>query len=181
MLLRYVPKGRQTVVDLVQRASRNGDTAAQRWWIVWSDLREIDQKRVDLDAICELSSVTPDEFMAIVISTAMRLGIDAADLTAAVMHPRIVAQTAKSAMRIGGTFAEIAQKDRQWMLENRKFIAGPRGTVVNVNANAQAAAAAQSQPSVPTFLESIGAAASAQRAVQKAISQTSIVDGETAD
>jgi hypothetical protein len=179
MLLRFVPKGRQTAVEMIQRATRNGDRAALRWWTVWCDLREIDRKKVDLDTICELSGVAPDEFMAIVTSTAMRLGTDAADMVAAVMHPRIVAQTARSAMRIGGEHAEIAQKDRQWMLENRKFIAPNRGSMVTVNANANAAAAAASQPSVPTFLASVGGAALAQRSVQKAV--TDAIDAETVE
>lgn len=175
MMLRFVPRGRETVLDLIQRCARNGEVPAQRWLAVYQDLREIDRKRADLDAICEVASVRPDEFMAMVISTAMRLGSDAADLTAAVMHPRIVAQTAKSAMRIGGENAEIAQKDRQWILENRGFIMPKAGSMVTVNA----VAAAQSAPSVPSFLDSIGSAAQVHRSVQKAI-ETSI-DAESSD
>lgn len=179
MMLRFVPRGRASAIEMMQRAARNGDISALRWWTVWQDLREIDRKKADLDAICEAAGVAPDEFMAVVISTAMRLGNDSADLVAAIMHPRIVAQTARSAMRIGGEHAEIAQKDRQWMLENRKFIAGPKGTVVNVNAQANAAAAAAAQPSVPTFLGSLGSALTSQRSVQRAI--TDAIDAEAVD
>ena len=174
-MIRFVPNAKRTVLDLVQRAARNGDIQAQRWWMVFSDLREIDQKRVDLDAVCEACGVPPDDFMALIVSTAMRLGSDAADLVASVMHPRVVAQTARSAMRIGGEYADVAQKDRQWMLEHGKFIAPSRGATVTVNANANAAAAAASQPSVPTFLESIGTASVAHRQIQKAI------EGETVE
>lgn len=177
--MRFVPGGRNTLIELVHRAARNGDSAARRWWMVWSDLRLIDQRRVELDAVCETAGVPPDEIMAVAISTAMRFGTDIADLTAAIMHPRIVQQTARSAMRIGGEFADVAQKDRQWMLEHGKFISGPKPTQVTVNASAQAAAAAASQPSVPTFLESVGGAQHAHRSVQRQL--TSVVEGESVD
>lgn len=180
MLLRFVPGGRKMVIDLIQHAALNGDLSAGRWWTVWSDLRLSEQDRVDLNAICEVSSVPPKEFMAIAISTAMELGTDVADLTAAVLHPRVVKQTFKSAMRIGGEYADVAQRDREMVLQHGKFIAPPKGTTVTVNASAQAAAAAAAaQPSVPTFMESIRAAQTAHKAVQKQLERS--VDGEVVE
>ena len=176
MILRFVPGGRKTAVEMIQAAAQNGDSAAKRWCLVWDDLRQIEQQRANMNAICEVAGIAPKDFMAIVISTAMEIGTDAADMTAALMHPRVVKQTAKSALRIGGEHASIAQQDRQWMLEHGKFIAPPKGISITQNASAQAAAAAAAaQPSVPTFMDSIRNAGNATREIQR---QLASVDAE---
>lgn len=166
--IRMMPGGRKEFLAMIQRASRNNDPDALAWWNVFMDLLPVDQQRVDLDLICEAAGVTPDRLMAVVVSTSMRAGADVAELVAAVSYPRLVRQTTKSAMRIGGEFATIAQKDREFMLQHNKFIAAPKsGSVfVSASANASAAAAAQSQPSVPTFRESLEGAMGAHKAVQ---------------
>lgn len=168
-ILRLVPQGRNRYLGHVLRAARDGNLVARRWWLVYSELSEAQQRRVDLDAVAVAAGTTPKEMMLVVISDAMDLGHDVAEFTAAVMHPRIVGQTARSAMRIGGEFASIAQKDREWMLQHGKFIPDQRGPRVVVNANASAAAAAQQQPSVPTFAESVDSARIAHTEVQKRI------------
>lgn len=166
--IRFLPGGRNEFLALVQRAYRNHDADAKAWWETFMDLLPADQKHVDLDLICEASGVAPDRLMAIVVSTAMRAGADAAELVAATSYPRLIRQTNRSAMRIGGQYASIAQKDREFMLQHHKFIAAPKGgsVFVTANANANAAAAAQSQPSVPTFSESLDGAMNAHKAIQ---------------
>lgn len=166
MATRFVPGGRDSVIAIIKRASLNGDKDATAWRAVYEDLREGQQHRVSLDDVCEAAGVQPDILMGVIVSTATRWGMDMADLTAATMHPLIVHQTAKSAMRIGGDYADVAQKDREFMLQHGKFIATPKGTEIRINASAQAAAAASSQPSVPTFAESLDVASEAQRDVQ---------------
>lgn len=169
--LRYVPNGRDTFVGSILRAARNGDTDAQAWMTVYEHLLEAERQDVDFDDICEACGVTPDRLMAIVVSTVMRAGSDIADFVSAVYHPEIVRQTARSAMRIGGQFANVAQKDREMFLQHMKFIEGPRGVSVNVNATAEAKAlsAAQTAPSVPTFAQSVLGAQRSHSAVQRAV------------
>jgi hypothetical protein len=178
--MRLVPGGRETCLAYIQRASRNHDPDAAAFWNVFMDLLPIDQDRVDLDDVCEAAGVAPDRIMAVVVSTAMRAGADLADVIAAATYPTTVYQTIKSAHRIGGQFATIAQKDRELVLQHHKFIPTPgRGAiVVNANSNAQAAAAAQSQPSVPSFSDSLTSAISAHRAIQGELAEAQIVEDE---
>lgn len=175
--LRFVRGGRLTFVGLIQRAARNGDADARSWWTVFSDLLPSNQLHVDLDAVCEAAGVTPDKIMAVAVSTQMRLGMDAGDLVAATMHPSIVHQTAKSAMRIAGEHADIAQRDREMLFQHHKFIPVPKGVSFSVNASAQAAAAAASAPSVPSFAASLDSATGAHQDIQKRLSA---VDAEPA-
>ncbi len=151
---------------MIQRAARNQDPDALAWWKVYQDLLPTQQKAVELDDVCEASGVTPDRLMAVVVSTAMRFGADVADFTASAMLPNLVARTGKSAMRIGGKYASVAQKDREFLFKHHKFIPVPKGTSVHVTAQAAAQAGAQSQPSVPTFSESLMGAIEGHKVVQ---------------
>lgn len=167
--IRFMPGGRETFLGYVLRAHRNGDPDAGKFWFVYSDLKPTTQKRIDLDAVCEASGVTPDTLMAVVVSTAMRFGADVADMMAAVHLPAIVRQTHKSALRIGGKQAKIALRDREMVLEHHKWIP-TKGATVNVNASANAssaAAAAAAHPSVPSFMESLNPAVAAREQVQR--------------
>ena len=176
--LRFVRQGRATFTGFLQRAMRNGDADARAWWGVYSDLLPAQQARVDFDDVCEAAGVAPDRIMAVVVSAAMRLGTDVGDLVAATMHPALVERTTKSAMRIGGTYASIAQKDREMLFQHQRFIPVPKGTSVHVHASAQAAAAAANQPSVPTFMESLDGASSAHADVQRQLANKPILDAE---
>ncbi len=178
--LRFVPKGRETFVGCILRAARNGDTEAETWMRVFDELLPSQQTTVDFDDVCEACGVTPDHLMAIAVSTMMKMGSDTAEFVSAVFHPKIVHQTAKSAMRIGGENASVAQRDRELMLQHAKFIAGPKGVNVNVSAQANAAAAAQAQPSVPTFAESVMGAQQAHIGVHRKIA-ANIVEAEVAE
>lgn len=160
--LRFVPGGRDTFTGLVHRAMLNGDPDAKSWWSVYADLPLQHQARIDFDDVCGVAGVQPDRIMGVVVSTAMRVGNDVGDLVAATMHPSIVHRTTKSAMRIGGEHAGIAQKDREMLFQHHRFIPVPRGVTITAHASAQAAAAAANQPSVPTFAESLDGASAAQ-------------------
>lgn len=171
---RYVPQGRATFIGCILRAARNGDSDALAWMTVFESLHETEQNSVDLDNVCASCGVAPDKMMAIAVSTQMKLGNDIAEFVAAVFHPKIVRQTAKSAVRIGGEHAAIAQRDRELMLQHGRFIAAPKGINVNVSADARAqaaaaAAAAQEAPGVPIFSESVLGAQRAHISVQRAI------------
>ncbi len=176
--LRLMPGGRDACLAYLQRAARNGDPDAIRFWDTFLDLLPVDQDRVALDDICEACGVAPDRILAILVSTAHRFGADLADLIAGATYPQIVHQTVKSATRIGGEFAAIAQKDRELLLQHHKFIPVPGRAAVIVNANAQAAAAAAGQPSVPSFQDSLSGAIEARRQVQREITEGELVDSE---
>ncbi len=167
LALRHVEGGRQTFVGLLDQAALNQDPDAKNFMFVFNELTVIQQDRVALEDVCEASGLSPDGAMAIVVSTAMRMNADVGDLVAAVTHPSIVRAAAKSAKRIGGAHAAIAQKDRELLFQHHRFVPSKApGVSVNVKANAQAGAVAASQPSVPTFRESLTGAADAQRDVQ---------------
>lgn len=180
-VIRFVPGGRNAFLGYILRAARNGDPDATKFWTIYSDLRPLTQKRIDLDAVCEASGVAPDTLVAVAVSTVMRLGADAADLLAAATQPMVVRQTVKSAMRIGGQHAKIAQKDREFVLQHHKWIP-TRGTVnvsATANASSQAAAAAAAHPSVPSFAESLNGSVRAREAVQR--EHGDAIDGEVDD
>jgi hypothetical protein len=172
--LRFVRGGRFLFVAYIQRAAQNGDIEAQSWMEVWNDLPLSYQKSTDLDSICEAADVRPDKMLGLVVSTAMRLGVDMGDLVANVMHPELVSRAVKSAMRIDGDYAGVAQKDREMLFQHQKFIPIPRETGVSISASVSAAAMASAQPSVPSFQESLRSAMDAHADVQRAISTTPI-------
>lgn len=180
-VIRFVPGGRDAFVGYIQRAARNGDPDAKKFWDVYVDLRPLTQQRIDLDAVAEAAGVPPDTLVAVAVSTVMRLGADAADLFAAATQPMVVRQTVKSAMRIGGQHARVAQKDREFVLQHHKWIP-TRGTVnvsATANASSQAAAAAAAHPSVPTFAESLNSSVHAKQSVQQ--ERANAIDGEVED
>lgn len=170
-VLRFLPGGRQTFTAYIERAARNGDSEAREWWSVYSELLPAQQTRVDFDDVCEASGVAPNRILAVAVSEATLLNQYAAELMAGVAQPDIVDATIRSAKRIDGKHALVAQKDRELFLTHTKFLPQRGGSSVVVNANASAEARAQaaaaSQPSVPTFSESLVAPIDAQIHVQK--------------
>lgn len=158
--LRGVHEGRDKFLDGVQMAASDCQKPAEVFLALYQGLTEPQQAEVSFDDVCAAGGIVPSDLMARVVKAAMDHSLNVGDMTAAAMHPRIVRQTAKSALRIGGKHAEIAQKDRLVMLQKTRFAPVPRGASVTVNtqvsANAKAAAAAASQPSVPSFFEDVG-------------------------
>lgn len=179
--IRFTRDGRQTFIAHIERAMRNGRPEARAWWLIYGDLTESQQDRCDLDDVCEAAGIAPNDLMAIVLSEAARVGMDIADMTNNILYPKVVRQTIRSAMRIGGEHADIAQRDRELVLQHNKYIPtkGSQGTQVTVNNSAQAAAhaAAASQPSVPTFAESMMAPTQALSEVQEQLGGD-VVDGQ---
>ena len=172
--MRYIDGGRDRFLDYVQLAAAEKNDEAEIFLGIYQELSVIEQLNVSFDDICAAGDIRPSVLMAAVVQAAMEYGQTVADVVAAASHPKIVRQTVKSAMRIGGQFADIAQKDRVILLQKQKFAPVPRGTTVTVNANAsanaRAAAAAASQPSVPSFLDDVGSLQGVKDRIQHAVS-----------
>lgn len=181
LAVRYIEGGRQRFLEVVYQAAQNGDPDAVKWITVFADLRPYEQAKVSFDDICAASGVRPSDLMAIAVSTAMEFGEDVGNLVAASMHPKVVRQMAKSAMRIGGANAEIALKDRIALMQHSRFLPIPRNASMHVNvnasssANAAAAAKATTEPSVPSFAEDmsslIGPKAQVQRVLEGSVEE----------
>ena len=170
---RYIDGGRARFVEFVQMAVLNGDLLAQKWWLVYADLLPAERATVSFDDVCAASGVAPKDLMALVVSTAMEYGTDVGNLVAAALHPAVVHQAAKSAKRIGGQWAEIAQRDRQMLFQHQNFIPIPKGATVHVHAsaNAQAAAAASAEPTVPAFAADMEALRATRQVVQRQLTE----------
>lgn len=175
LAIRYIDGGRQRFIEFVQMAMQNGNPHAESFLVVFADLTPGDRMKVSFDDVCAAAGVRPADLMSAVVACAMEYGTDVGNLVAAAMHPTIVHQSAKSAKRIGGQFAEISFKDRLLMLQAQKFAPVPKSASVhvhaNANANAQAAAAAAAEPSVPAFASDLAALTDAKRTVQRQLTE----------
>jgi hypothetical protein len=85
-----------------------------------------------------------------------------------------VSKTIESAMRFDGPNAKIAQRDREMIFQHQKFIPVPHDPGISISTSVSAAAAVASQPSVPSFEESLRGAMAAHADVQRAINATPI-------
>lgn len=155
--IRSLPGGRAMFVEFCQFAMLNQLPASQKFWLVLADLTPTQRASVSYDDVCAAAGVRPSQLLMEVMGCAMEFGHDVGNLVAAASHIAIVRQTTKSAMRIGGEYSKIAQRDREMLFEHHAFIPTAQrvasSVVVNANAsaNAQAAAAVSSDPSVPSF------------------------------
>lgn len=167
---RYIDGGRVRFVELIQQAMLNRIPCAEKWWLVFAELTANERAVVSFDDVCAASGVRPSELMANVVAVAMEFGQDVGNLVAATTHPGIVHQSAKSAQRIGGTYAGIGLKDREMLFQHQGFIPVPKTAVVTVNAHAsataQAAAAAASEPSLTAFSDTIRGLSAVRERVQ---------------
>lgn len=154
-IIRYLPGGREQFIELVQHAVINDKIEARAWYDVYRDLDFYERRDCSFDDICEASGISPDRLMSCIVGNAMKSRIDLGKLMAAMMHPDIVKQSAESAKRIVGDYAQIALEDRRMQFIHAGFIPAPKGTIVKVSANAQAAAAASAEPTVPRFAEDV--------------------------
>lgn len=178
---RYIDGGRPRFIEYVQLAMLDNHPAACAWYAVYADLNAYDREHVSLDDVCAASGVRPKDLMSVVVAVAMDYGTDVGNLIAAVTHPEVVRQAAKSAKRIGGDHASIALEDRRMLFQHHNFIPVPRSMAININASASAAAAAAAtqEPTVPSFVDDIrrvrqvGAGRTAQAALP--------AGGETSD
>lgn len=154
--VRKLPGGRMQFMEFAQFAALNLCPAAQKFWMVLADLSINQRATVSYDDVCAAAGVRPSQLLMEIMGCAMEFGHDVGNLVAAAAHVSIVHQTTKSAMRIGGDYAKVAQRDREMLFEHHGFIpVAARAASVTVNANAsanaQAAAAVSADPSVPSF------------------------------
>ena len=181
---RYMEGGRERFIELMQLAVLNHHEDAEKWYAVYADLLLSERVIVSWDDVCAAAGVTAKSIISIIVTTAMEFGQDAGNLVAAVTHPEVVRQAAKSAKRIGGQFAEISYKDRQALFQHHGFIPMPKGTTVNVHANAsasaKAAAVAAADPSMPSFAATMASLEEPRKTIQTQLALPAVVaDPET--
>lgn len=170
---RYIDGGRERFLEYVQLAVQEGDDTAIGFWDVYSSLKGYEQYDVSFDDVLAASGGSPSALMAAVVSAGMNHEKDLGEVVAASLHPSLVHKTGKSAMRIGGKNADIAQKDRFALLQHAGFMPVPRNATMNVNvnanasANSKAAAAASSEPSVPSFMDDVVQLRAPREQIQK--------------
>ncbi len=180
-----VSGGRTRFLEYVTVAVQDRNPTAMQWWSVWSKLRPTQQDTVSFDDVCAASNVPPSAFLGMIVETGVRHEAETADMVAASVTPQIVRQMGKSALRIGGDFADVAQRDRLAFLQSRRFLPVPRNAsmsvTVNANSNAsasaKAAAASAAEPSMPSFLSDVGSLQAAKESVVREITGE-VVDGE---
>lgn len=161
--------GRSAYLEYIAWAVADGNPLAHQWFSVFQALTVSLQQTVAVEDVCVASQVPVSELTGIVVAASMRHGADAADITAASMLPSVVHQLGKSAKRIGGEHAAVAQRDRTLFLQSTKFAPSPKGanTTVNVSATASAkAAAASAAPSMPSFMSDMGSLLGPKEAIQ---------------
>lgn len=180
---RYVDGGRVRLLDYCKIAVADGNPLAVLWWNAFSEIDPGDQGYVSYDDVCAACGITPSSFLGMIVEAGAQHEMETADLIAISLQPKLVRQMAKSALRISGKHAEVARRDRESLLQQRKFLAAPRGLNVNVNAtasaNAKAAAASISEPSVPSFVGDMDDLVAPKADVQRALS--AVLDAEMAD
>ncbi len=168
---RYIDGGRDRFIEYVQMAVLDGIAEATAFWVVFADLLPGERVRVSLDDVCAAAGVSPSALMGKIVSVAMQAGTDVGNLVAASMQPAIVHQAGRSAKRIGGAFAGVAQRDREMLFQHSNFIPLPRGQQIHVHASSNATAVAASNavaadPSVPSFADTMAALRAPRNAVQ---------------
>jgi hypothetical protein len=188
LAIRYLPGGRASFLEYVQAATIDGDATARAWYAVYASLSNYEQARVSFDDVCAASGVGVSNLLRAIVGSAVDAHTDVGNLMAAVFHPKVVHAAGKSALRIGGKYADIALKDRQSLLTHAGFLPAPKGSVtrVEVNANAAssssaAAAAAAVNPSVPSFQDDMRALQAAKERVQKELADIPLPDAQPID
>lgn len=180
--MRFIEGGRERFIEVVQMAMQNGDELATKWFAIYAEMPPYPRSIVSLDDVCAASGVKPYELVPVVVSTAMRLGMDVGNMVAAFMHPQVVAAHVESAARIDGEHADIHYKDRLAFLQARNMAPLPKNTVVRVNNNVSASAAAAAQasadPSVPSFEGEMHTLTGPRADVQRQITDGEVVDGD---
>jgi hypothetical protein len=162
---RYVPGGRDGVLQYVRTASADGDPDATTWLHVWDDLKPWEQNQATFDDICAGAGVSPVKFLKIVVGIAFTLHCDLANMVAAIAHPKIVETAIESAQMPG----ELGFEDRRLLLQHHGFAPVPKAAVINItaSASAQAAAAAATDTSVPSFAADVEEIEAPRAAVQR--------------
>lgn len=97
-------------------------------------------KLLPIEAFCIAASVPTTRVPELIVVAAMRMGVQASSMIAAMAHPAVVKKTVEVALTDGGV------EDRQVLHKATGFLPAPRGaqTQINISSNAQAHAAAAS-------------------------------------
>lgn len=170
MATRYIDGGRDRFIEMVQLAAGHGVEEAIKFMVVFADLLPGERQRVSFDDVCAAAGVSQFGLMGKIVSIAMEFGQQVADAVAASFHPAVVHQAGRSAKRIGGQHAAVAQRDREMLFQHHGFIPLPRGQSIHVHASAaassQASAAAAADPSVPSFADTMAALRTPRNTIQ---------------
>jgi hypothetical protein len=176
LVMRYVPGGRDGVLQYLRHAAADGDRDAQTWLHVWDDMKPWERLHASLDDTCAASGISPVKFIKLVVGVAFEMHCDLANLVAAVAHPEVVEATIESAKIPGPE----GHDDRKLLLQHHRFSPIPKGTTINVgvSASAQAAAHASVDSSVPSFAtdaeQTEGPRATVQRQLVAASEQVAV-------
>jgi hypothetical protein len=166
MATRYIEGGRATVLGYIQLAAMNGNDSAMLWWHAYEGLSKYEQSVVSYDDVCAASGISPKLILMAIAGAGFDANCDIANLLASHLHPRVVEASGKEAITPRGI------EDRKLLMQHQGFIPVPKGTTINISSSAHsqaiaaAHAAATSDPSVPSFLNSIEDLGDVNRAVQ---------------
>lgn len=181
--------GKKRFLDTICLAMVNGDEAAKAWWKTYDGLDEYskDLRHIIFDEIAVSAGVRPDDLLKAVVGAAVTYGARTNELVYAMMSPKVVKAMATSAarvdMRTDPKILEIAQKDRQSLLQGKGFLTARSGPSININTNASAAAAAKAEaasvePTVPSFLDDVSSLEAPKADVQRRLQAVTVVEGD---
>lgn len=96
-------------------------------------------KLLPVEAFCIAASVPTTRVPEMIVVAAMRMGVQASSMIAAMAHPTVVKQTVKMALTDGGV------DDREMLHKATGFLPQPRGAQTQINVHTQANAASQAE------------------------------------
>lgn len=184
--------GKKRFLEGIYLAVVNEDPHAKAWWKAYEGLDEYAKQinQVIFDEVALSAGVRPDDLLKAVVGAAVTLGSRTNEMVYAMMSPKVVKAMATSAARVNplkhsDKVLDIAQKDRQSLLQGKGFLTSRGGPSITVNTNASAAAAAKAEaasvePTVPSFLDDVSSLEAPKADVQRRIQAHTVVDGETA-
>ncbi len=120
----------------------------------WDEMMPAQRRRTTLTDICSTLDLDPKDVLKEVVGVCFEINTDLSNLIAAVMNPKVVKATIKSALKTDTGF-----KDRELLLTHSNFLPEKHGTTLNVSATANSAAAAKTtvqgdESGLPDFEES---------------------------
>lgn len=97
-----------------------------------------DRQALSLEDLCEMSDISPSEFLGLIIPALYQRNIDIGKLIQAISHPKIVEATAEAAQKPFGT------QERKFMLESTGFLPSSKGINLNFDQRKQSVNISQS-------------------------------------
>jgi hypothetical protein len=179
MMVRYFNGGRQRLLEVIALAVQSGDPLAEKWWAIFSRLKQTQQRTVSIDDVCLSAGIDPAKFLGAIVEQNYRCGEDVTSLVEASFRPEMVHNLARSGLRYESTEEDplsdeelrVAQKDRHLFLQHSKFLPIPRNATITVTASAGASAlaasAASAEPSVPSFADDMRSLEEPKEAIQR--------------